>query len=417
MSQMKDGHAARARRRSGTSARRPRVAPNGADPRFNAPAAAQSKSTALPSRLKSGCSMVGHPARHGPIGCCPRSAVCGVRRRFADRGRAEPGTGRRVRGSAASGRGLELSDACGVGSLPGRANDGCRRSLGAAATVTASNGTPLPPAPNEAELAALLAEIENLSDDEAAKLLADEGAANGRNRSIGVCADVRFLARGAKPCFSRAPDGFCIRAFIIIVLSSCLTSSWKCSASTGGPTRRVRNPSILHVRFATGTRQFVSATRGRARNTRQYLMQLIHESAQLHVECVSVFKEEWHEGRTNVADRGANFSKNFWPLANPGNLARRSERRFEETRRGRRLAHDRRIRRVDQSVAQASRQIIVVLELCCSEPVRGRSQRIQSNLAAVRGKVVGAASKSVSICQLTTWMGWGLRTRYSEETL
>ena len=41
-------------------------------------------------------------------------------------------------------------------------------------TVTASNGAPLPPAPNEAELAALLAEIENLSDDEAAKLLADE---------------------------------------------------------------------------------------------------------------------------------------------------------------------------------------------------------------------------------------------------
>jgi acyl-CoA synthetase (AMP-forming)/AMP-acid ligase II/acyl carrier protein len=41
-------------------------------------------------------------------------------------------------------------------------------------TVTASNGAPLPPAPNEAQLAALLAEIENLSDDEAAKLLADE---------------------------------------------------------------------------------------------------------------------------------------------------------------------------------------------------------------------------------------------------
>ncbi len=41
-------------------------------------------------------------------------------------------------------------------------------------TVTTSNGAPLPPAPNEAELAALLAEIENLSDDEAAKLLADE---------------------------------------------------------------------------------------------------------------------------------------------------------------------------------------------------------------------------------------------------
>src|SRR3954454_21485126 len=41
-------------------------------------------------------------------------------------------------------------------------------------TVTASNGAPLPPAPDEAELAALLAEIENLSDDEAARILADE---------------------------------------------------------------------------------------------------------------------------------------------------------------------------------------------------------------------------------------------------
>jgi hypothetical protein len=41
-------------------------------------------------------------------------------------------------------------------------------------TVTQSNGAPLPPAPNETELAALLAEIENLSDDEAAKHLADE---------------------------------------------------------------------------------------------------------------------------------------------------------------------------------------------------------------------------------------------------
>jgi acyl carrier protein len=40
--------------------------------------------------------------------------------------------------------------------------------------VTTSNGAALPPAPNEAELAALLAEIENLSDEEAAKLLADE---------------------------------------------------------------------------------------------------------------------------------------------------------------------------------------------------------------------------------------------------
>ncbi len=42
------------------------------------------------------------------------------------------------------------------------------------ANVMTSNGAPLPPAPNEVELAALLAEIENLSDDEAAKLLADE---------------------------------------------------------------------------------------------------------------------------------------------------------------------------------------------------------------------------------------------------
>lgn len=40
--------------------------------------------------------------------------------------------------------------------------------------VTTTSGAPLPPAPNEAELAALLAEIENLSDEEAAKLLADE---------------------------------------------------------------------------------------------------------------------------------------------------------------------------------------------------------------------------------------------------
>ena len=40
--------------------------------------------------------------------------------------------------------------------------------------VKTSNGAALPPAPNEAELAALLAEIENLSEEEAAKLLADE---------------------------------------------------------------------------------------------------------------------------------------------------------------------------------------------------------------------------------------------------
>jgi acyl carrier protein len=44
-----------------------------------------------------------------------------------------------------------------------------------AAAHAATNGAALPPAPNEAELAALLAEIENLSDDEAAKLLADDG--------------------------------------------------------------------------------------------------------------------------------------------------------------------------------------------------------------------------------------------------
>jgi acyl carrier protein len=42
------------------------------------------------------------------------------------------------------------------------------------ASPTMTNGVSLPPAPNDAELAALLAEIENLSDDEAAKLLADE---------------------------------------------------------------------------------------------------------------------------------------------------------------------------------------------------------------------------------------------------
>jgi len=39
--------------------------------------------------------------------------------------------------------------------------------------VTMSNGAALPAAPNEAELAAILAEIENLSDEEAAKLLAE----------------------------------------------------------------------------------------------------------------------------------------------------------------------------------------------------------------------------------------------------
>lgn len=44
----------------------------------------------------------------------------------------------------------------------------------ATAPPAAINGTPLPPAPNDAELAALLAEIENLSDEEAAKLLVDE---------------------------------------------------------------------------------------------------------------------------------------------------------------------------------------------------------------------------------------------------
>jgi acyl carrier protein len=54
------------------------------------------------------------------------------------------------------------------------------QSLGVAEPTTPSNapnvttnGSPLPPAPNDAELAALLAEIENLSDDEAAKLLAE----------------------------------------------------------------------------------------------------------------------------------------------------------------------------------------------------------------------------------------------------
>ncbi len=54
------------------------------------------------------------------------------------------------------------------------------QSLGVAEPTTSNvpsattNGSPLPPAPNDAELAALLAEIENLSDDEAAKLLEEE---------------------------------------------------------------------------------------------------------------------------------------------------------------------------------------------------------------------------------------------------
>ncbi|HEX4412884.1 MAG TPA: AMP-binding protein, partial [Lacipirellulaceae bacterium] len=39
--------------------------------------------------------------------------------------------------------------------------------------VASTNGAPLPPPPNDAELAALLAEIENLSDEEVAKLLAE----------------------------------------------------------------------------------------------------------------------------------------------------------------------------------------------------------------------------------------------------
>jgi acyl-CoA synthetase (AMP-forming)/AMP-acid ligase II/acyl carrier protein len=42
------------------------------------------------------------------------------------------------------------------------------------AITALSNGAPLPPAPNEEQLAALLAEIEKMSDEEAAKLLADE---------------------------------------------------------------------------------------------------------------------------------------------------------------------------------------------------------------------------------------------------
>jgi acyl-CoA synthetase (AMP-forming)/AMP-acid ligase II/acyl carrier protein len=42
-----------------------------------------------------------------------------------------------------------------------------------AATVS-TNGAPLPPAPNDEQLAAILAEIEKLSDEEAAKLLAEE---------------------------------------------------------------------------------------------------------------------------------------------------------------------------------------------------------------------------------------------------
>jgi acyl carrier protein len=39
---------------------------------------------------------------------------------------------------------------------------------------TSINGAELPPAPNDEQLAAILAEIENLSDEEAAKLLADD---------------------------------------------------------------------------------------------------------------------------------------------------------------------------------------------------------------------------------------------------
>jgi acyl-CoA synthetase (AMP-forming)/AMP-acid ligase II/acyl carrier protein len=42
------------------------------------------------------------------------------------------------------------------------------------AVHVSTNGAPLPPAPNDAQLAAILAEIENLSDEEAARLLADE---------------------------------------------------------------------------------------------------------------------------------------------------------------------------------------------------------------------------------------------------
>ena len=42
------------------------------------------------------------------------------------------------------------------------------------AVAVSANGAALPPAPNEAELAAILAEIEGMSDEDAAKLLADE---------------------------------------------------------------------------------------------------------------------------------------------------------------------------------------------------------------------------------------------------
>lgn len=42
------------------------------------------------------------------------------------------------------------------------------------AALVSSNGVPLPPAPDDAQLAAILAEIENLSEEEAARLLADE---------------------------------------------------------------------------------------------------------------------------------------------------------------------------------------------------------------------------------------------------
>ena len=46
-----------------------------------------------------------------PADVTPRPAVRRVRRRFADGGRAEPGTGRRIQSAAAGDRGLELSDA------------------------------------------------------------------------------------------------------------------------------------------------------------------------------------------------------------------------------------------------------------------------------------------------------------------
>ena len=66
---------------------------------------------------------------------------------------------------------MNYPDACGLPGYLAEAETGAGEASTPPLNVTASNGAPFPPARNEAELAAL-AEIENLSDDEAAKLLA-----------------------------------------------------------------------------------------------------------------------------------------------------------------------------------------------------------------------------------------------------